>query len=402
MALRYISKRLRSATRESIDLNSRVLSAMQETVQGITIVKAFTMEAQISERTADLIKSAEERSNRIARLTERTSPLTETVAGLAISGVIAYAAFRSIYGDVLPGAFFSFITALLLAYDPARRLARLQINLERAVVNARMIYEILDEEPTQGDRQDAVDIDIAQGGIEFRDVGFGYGNGEPVLDDVSFTAEAGKTTAIVGPSGAGKSTLISLVPRFYDPSSGQVLIDGVDIATSPRDRCATRSPMSRSSPGCSRDRFATICATPVRMPPMPRSRRPRGWPMPMTSSSPSPGDTTRRWAKTAPTCPVASASASRSPGRWSATRRSCCSTKPPRRSTMNPKPRCRRRSKAPCAPHRSGHRPPAFDNRQGRQDRRDAGGPGGRERQPCRSERHHRRSLRAAAGLQRN
>jgi subfamily B ATP-binding cassette protein MsbA len=82
-----------------------------------------------------------------------------------------------------------------------------------------------------------------------------------VLDGVSFTAEAGKTTAIVGPSGAGKSTLISLVPRFYDPSSGQVLIDGVDVATLPRDRCAAQSPMFRSSPGCSRDRFATICAT---------------------------------------------------------------------------------------------------------------------------------------------
>ena len=231
MALRYISKRLRSATRESIDLNSRVLSAMQETVQGITIVKAFTMEEQISARTSTLIKAAEERSNRIARLTERTSPLTEIVAGLAISGVIAYAAFRSIYGDVLPGAFFSFITALLLAYDPARRLARLQINLERAVVNARMIYEILDEEPTQADRPGAADLVLDRAGIEFRNVSFGYGHGVPVLDDVSFTAEAGKTTAIVGPSGAGKSTLISLVPRFYDPASGQVLVDGVDIAT---------------------------------------------------------------------------------------------------------------------------------------------------------------------------
>ena len=231
IALRYISKRLRSATRESIDLNSRVLSAMQETVQGITIVKAFTMEEQISARTAELIKAAEGRSNRIARLTERTSPLTETVAGLAISGVIAYAAFRSIYGDVLPGAFFSFITALLLAYDPARRLARLQISLERAVVNARMIYEILDQEPTQGDRPEAINIAVPHGEIEFRNVEFGYGQGESVLQDVSFIAEAGKTTAVVGPSGAGKSTLISLVPRFYDPAAGQVLIDGVDIAT---------------------------------------------------------------------------------------------------------------------------------------------------------------------------
>jgi len=231
IGLRYISRRLRNATRESIDLNSRVLSAMQETVQGITIVKAFTMEEQISSRTAELIKAAESRSNRIARLTERTAPLVETIAGVAISGVIAYAAFRSIYGNVLPGAFFSFITALLLAYDPARRLARLQINLERAVVNARMIYEILDEEPTQGDRPGAAPISVKGGEIEFRNVGFGYGQDDIVIDDVSFIAEAGKTTAIVGPSGAGKSTLISLVPRFHDPASGQVLIDGTDIAS---------------------------------------------------------------------------------------------------------------------------------------------------------------------------
>ena len=231
IGLRYISRRLRSATRESIDLNSRVLSAMQETVQGISIVKAFTMEEQISARTSELIKAAESRSNRIARLTERTAPLIETIAGFAISGIIAYSAYRSVYGNELPGAFFSFITALLLAYDPARRLARLQVNLERAVVNARMIYEILDEDPTQGDRPDAATLVVKGGEIEFRGVGFGYGRGDIVLDDVSFVAEAGRTTAIVGPSGAGKSTLISLVPRFHDPASGQVLIDGTDIAT---------------------------------------------------------------------------------------------------------------------------------------------------------------------------
>jgi len=230
-ALRYISKRLRTATRQSIDLNSRVQGAMQETVQGITIVKAFTMEKEIDLKTSAVIEAAEERSNRIAKLSERTSPLTEAVAGVAISGVIAYSAFRSIYGDVLPGAFFSFITALLLAYDPARRLARLQINLERAAVNARMIYEILDTEPSQGDVPGAVPLHFKGGEIEFRNVSFAYDRGETVLSGVSFIADAGRTTAIVGPSGAGKSTLISLVPRFYDPAAGQVLVDGIDIAT---------------------------------------------------------------------------------------------------------------------------------------------------------------------------
>src|SRR5690606_35741764 len=122
LGLRYVSKRLRSATRESIELNSHVLGAMQETIQGIAIVKAFTMEAQLKEKVEGIIARAEGRSNRIARLAERTAPMTETFAGFAISGVLAYAAFRSIYGEVLPGAFFSFVTALLMAYDPAKRL----------------------------------------------------------------------------------------------------------------------------------------------------------------------------------------------------------------------------------------------------------------------------------------
>lgn len=228
-ALRYVSKRLRSATREAVHLNSHVLGAMQETIQGIAIVKAFTMEEELERKVNKLIKGAESRANRIARLSERTSPLTESFAGFAVASVLAYAAYRSIYNNVPPGAFFSFVTALLLAYDPARRLARLQVQMERAVVNARMIYELLDMEPRQRDLADAQSLKVTQARIEFRNVSFAYGN-ESVLNSVSFTAEGGATTALVGPSGAGKSTVISLIPRFYDPREGEILIDGQDIA----------------------------------------------------------------------------------------------------------------------------------------------------------------------------
>ena len=229
-ALRYVSKRLRSATRESVEFNSHVVGAMQETIQGISIVKAFTMEQELSRKVDSIIGSAENRANRIARLSERTAPLTETFAGVAISSVLAYAAFRSIYNDVPPGAFFSFVTALLMAYDPARRLAKLQVNIERAVVNARMIYDLLDLQPMQREHPEAKDLVISSATVELRDVVFRYGPNEPVLRGVSITAEGGKTTALVGPSGAGKSTIIALIPRFYDPAEGTILIDGQDIA----------------------------------------------------------------------------------------------------------------------------------------------------------------------------
>ena len=229
-SINYLMRRLRRATREAVEVNSRLIGAMQEATQGITIVKAFTMEQQLSDKIGVLIDFAEARANRIARISERMTPITEILAGLAIAGVIAYAGYRSAVAQESPGAVMSFITALLLAYEPAKRLARVQANLERALVNAHMIYEILDIEPQQGDRPGAGDVKVGKGEVAFRDVEFAYAEGPPVLLGVSFKARAGKTTAIVGSSGAGKSTIVALLQRFYDPTTGVIEIDGQDIA----------------------------------------------------------------------------------------------------------------------------------------------------------------------------
>jgi subfamily B ATP-binding cassette protein MsbA len=226
----YLMRRLRRITRESVEVNSRLIGAMQEATQGITIVKAFTMEGELSAKLAALIGHAEQQANKIARVSERLSPIAEMLAGFAVAGVIGYAGYRALYGNQPPGAVFSFITALLLAYDPARRLARSQVTLERSLVNARMIYEILDLEPQQGDASAALPLKVGDGEVRFDHVSFAYHQGTPVLDDVSFTAAAGKTTAIVGGSGAGKTTLIALLQRFYDVGAGRIAVDGQDIA----------------------------------------------------------------------------------------------------------------------------------------------------------------------------
>ncbi|ALN71722.1 ABC transporter ATP-binding protein [Aureimonas sp. AU20] len=226
-----LSRKLRKATRQSIDLNSRVLGSMQEAAQGIQVVKAFTMEHLLRARTEELISKAEERNNRIAVITERSGPITETVAGLAVAAVIAWSGYRAIVYGYSPGSMFAFITALLLAYDPARRLAKLQVQMERALVNAKMIYEILDETPRQADAPGAQALRVSAGEIRFENVSFGYHAEEPVLRDLAFTAPAGRTTALVGASGGGKSTIIALIERFYDAGAGRILIDGTDITT---------------------------------------------------------------------------------------------------------------------------------------------------------------------------
>ncbi len=230
IAVNYLMRRLRSVAREAVEFNSRVTGALQEAVQGVSIVKAFTMEAQLSEKIGALIDRAEERANKIIRVQERSSPISDTLAGLAIAGVIGYGGYKIAVSNTPPGDLFSFITALMLAYDPARRLARVQVALERSLVNARMIYEILDIKPQQGDVEDATELKIGKGEVSFNQVSFSYAPEIPVLSNVSFVARAGKTTAIVGASGAGKTTLIALLQRFYDLDSGAIEIDGQDIA----------------------------------------------------------------------------------------------------------------------------------------------------------------------------
>ncbi|MEO5323073.1 ABC transporter ATP-binding protein [Mesorhizobium sp. CC13] len=227
----HLMRRLRKLNRDAILVNSRLIGAMQEAVQGMAIVKAFTMEDQLSGKMHHLVSDSEARSNKIARVSERLSPISEMLGGFVFATVIAYAGYRATFGAQPPGTIVAFLTAMILAYDPARRLARTQVGLERALVNARMIYEVLDTEPRQDDAIGAGQLQVGKGDIVFDVVAFSYGPEAAVLRDLSFTAQGGKTTAIVGASGAGKSTLVALLQRFYDVDSGSISIDGQDIAS---------------------------------------------------------------------------------------------------------------------------------------------------------------------------
>ena len=245
ITLANYARRVKRIAREEIQISAQVATAMQEASHGISVVKAFTMEEQLKGKLNTLTLKAENRANKIARITARTSPLMETIAGFAIAAVIAYGGWRVINQAYEPSDLTSFMTALLLAYDPAKRLAKLRVTLERSIVHARMIYEVLDTEPRQRSAPVSDTLAVDSGRIEFSNVTFRYGElvesaegpeplmvPPPVISDLSFVAEAGKTTALVGPSGGGKSTIIALIQRFYDPESGTILIDGTDIFSS--------------------------------------------------------------------------------------------------------------------------------------------------------------------------
>lgn len=226
---RYV-KKMKTLSRRDVNLNARVNSGMIESAQGINIIKAFTMEGAMKKKLGNLIDASEKQANRIALVNARTRPLTETLGGIAIAGAVAFGGWRTVSFDADPGAMLSFLVAAMLAYEPARRLAAFRVQFEKSLVNASMLYELLDTPIRQSNRPDARKLEVNKAEITFENVDFSYREGEKVLSEISFTAQAGKTTALVGPSGGGKTTIINLIQRFFDVEGGRILIDGQDIS----------------------------------------------------------------------------------------------------------------------------------------------------------------------------
>ncbi len=222
--------RIRRFARRSFDGSARIMQHVGETVQGIRIIKSFNLEGLMRARMAGAVSQVEKAANRMALGIALSSPVSETLGGLAVALILLYGAWRVTVAHTDPGSFFAFIGALLSAYEPAKRLGRLNLDLQNGIVGAKLVYDLLDE--PLPDAADAAKPPLVAGPrrISFDKVGFSYRPGEPVLEGLDLVAEPDRTTALVGPSGGGKSTIISLLQRFYEPQSGQVRIDGQDVA----------------------------------------------------------------------------------------------------------------------------------------------------------------------------
>ncbi|TMK07016.1 MAG: ABC transporter ATP-binding protein [Alphaproteobacteria bacterium] len=230
LVLRKLVKRIKGLALNQFTGTADILEIMQESLQGIRTVKAFTLEEAMRQRIDASIAAVERNANKMARVSNRSSPLMEMLGGFAVAGGLLYGGYSVVALGATPGQFFSFLTAFLLATEPAKRLVRLNIELNSNLVGARMLLEVVDRPASELSDDDKPPLKLSDARIELRDVSFAYRPNEPVLNRMSFVAEPGKVTALVGPSGGGKSTVLALLLRFYDATDGDILIDGQAIS----------------------------------------------------------------------------------------------------------------------------------------------------------------------------
>jgi len=224
-----IGRRIRRVAANTQAEIGQFTTLLSQTFQGARHVKAYGMEEYEERRAVGLIERVFMLIDRNTRTRSRASPMMETLGGMAIAVVILYGGHQVISDARTPGALFSFITALLLAYQPLKSLANLNASLQEGLAAAQRIFEVLDLEPMIRDIPGARPLHIAGGEIRFHDVCFGYVPGILAIDRISLTIPAGHTVALVGPSGAGKSTMLNLIPRFFDVAAGSISIDRQDV-----------------------------------------------------------------------------------------------------------------------------------------------------------------------------
>jgi subfamily B ATP-binding cassette protein MsbA len=225
-----LGRRVRRTTRRSQEAGDQISHVSTEAFTGHRIVKAFGTEKHEADKFARAGYNLFRTNMKVTAALSSLPPLMELIGGFGMAAALWYGSSQIAAGRLTQGQFVSFITALFMMYGPAKKLSRVNATLQQAIAAAERIFEMLDTHTEVIERPNAPALAPFQRAIEFRDVGFGYEEGPGrILRNVSFAVRAGQMLAIVGRSGAGKTTLVNLLPRFYDVTSGAILIDGVDI-----------------------------------------------------------------------------------------------------------------------------------------------------------------------------
>ena len=226
----YIGRRIRKISTSTQSEIGSFASLLNQIFQGARYVKAYTMQKYEKKRAKKIVEDLFNLIYKSVRIRSRTRPILETLGGIAIALVIFYGGSKVISGATTPGTFFSFITALLMAYQPLKRLANFNVNIQDGLAAADRIFNLLDQKPKITDLRNAKEYVYKKGEIGFKKVNFSYGSkASHALNKINLKIPGGKTVALVGRTGAGKSTILNLIPRFYDTIDGEILIDKKNI-----------------------------------------------------------------------------------------------------------------------------------------------------------------------------
>jgi subfamily B ATP-binding cassette protein MsbA len=225
------TRRIKKAAREVRKKEGEIVSVIEEVISSIRVVKAFAREDYEQRRLEEQSLEGVEMALRARSLKAKLSPLVEIIVACGTCLVLWFGARMVLEGSLREGSLIVFIWYLGKMYKPMQELSKMTDTFSKAAVGYERIKEVLETDGQVKDLPNARPAPRLKGRIEFQDVTFGYDAQSPVLTNVSFTIQPGQTAALVGPTGAGKTTIISLIPRFYDPSSGRITIDGRDVRT---------------------------------------------------------------------------------------------------------------------------------------------------------------------------
>ncbi len=226
-----LGKRLGKVTTESAEISGRLSSFLSEMIKGSRMIKIYQQENFEFDRAKSILGLLMKKHIKIGYVMIRATPIMEILTGLIIAGFIYYTGLMVSTGEIEINNFFSFLTAMMLSYQPIRSLATINMLFYQGAAAAERVFGVIDKEVNIKEETEKPDLKINTGKIDFKNIRFAYPNTKSeAINDINISIEGGSTAALVGHSGAGKSTIINLLPRFYDPSSGKIFIDGQDIS----------------------------------------------------------------------------------------------------------------------------------------------------------------------------
>ena len=229
---RSLGKRMGKVTTEATEKSGLLTTFLVEIFKNHKLIKIFQTEEYENTRAKKYITELKEKSRKIGIVFVRATPIMETLTGIMIAILIYYSGKLILNNELDINNFFSFLAAMMLAYQPVRSLATLNIGVNQGLAAAKRILPIVDNKNTITDNKEDGSINLSKGTIEFKDVSFKYNENievGPTLKSINLKIEGEKMTALVGHSGAGKSTIMNLIPRFYDSFAGKIFIDGTSI-----------------------------------------------------------------------------------------------------------------------------------------------------------------------------